>query len=71
MYPQKCFLFQDLEIKASFFNQLLALENKLAKLNLGAKSFNWKELSEGGDDIESEELLLTNTFLNSKNQEMA
>jgi len=40
-------------------------------LNLGAKSFNWKELSEGGDDIDSDELLLTNTFLNSKNQEMA
>ena len=57
----------DLEIKASFFNQLLNLENKLAKLNLGAKTYNWKEISEGNGNLESEELLFTNTFLNSKN----
>jgi hypothetical protein len=56
----------DLEIRASFFNQLLALENRLAKLGMGAKTYNWKELSDAGD-IESEELLLSNTFLNSKN----
>jgi len=45
----------------------LTLENKLAKLNMGAKSFNWKEISETNIEIDSEELLLTNTFLNSRN----
>lgn len=34
---------------------------------MGAKTFNWKEISETNNDIDSEELLLTNTFLNSKN----
>jgi hypothetical protein len=38
---------------------------------MGAKTFNWKEILDGNNDLESEELLLTNTFLNSKNQEMA
>lgn len=59
----------DLEIRASFFNQLLTLENKLAKLGMGAKTYNWKEISD--QNYDSEELLLTNTFLNSKNQEIA
>ena len=49
----------------------MKLENRLVKLNLGAKTFNWKETYEGQNDIDSEEFLLTNTFLNSKNQEMA
>jgi hypothetical protein len=36
----------DLEIRANFFNQLLALENKLSKLGLGAKTYNWGEISD-------------------------
>ena len=41
------------------------MENKLAKLGLGAKTYNWTELGEE-KSIESEEYLLSNTFLNSK-----
>ena len=36
------------------------------KNNIGAKSGNWTELGTVGED-ETEELLLKNTFLNSKN----
>ena len=36
---------------------------------MGAKTYNWKEISD--QNYDSEELLLTNTFLNSKNQEIA
>ncbi|KRX00626.1 hypothetical protein PPERSA_00853 [Pseudocohnilembus persalinus] len=62
----------DLEIRASFFNQLLALENRLSKLGLGAKTYNWKEIAESNlNELENEEILLKNTFLNSKNQEVA
>ena len=56
---------QDLEIKASFFNQLLSLENRLTRQGQGAKSYNWKELS-GDRTIENDEWVLTNTFLNAK-----
>lgn len=55
-----------LEIRSNFFTQLTNLENHLAKLGQGAKTFNWNELSDDPKNIESEELLLTNTFLNSK-----
>lgn len=58
----------DLEIRANFFNQLLVIENRLTKLGFGAKSYNWKELS---DKADTEEILLTNTFINSKNVESA
>ncbi|EGR32949.1 dual specificity catalytic domain protein [Ichthyophthirius multifiliis] len=54
---------QDLEVKAYFFNQLLTLENKLKKQGVGPRSYNWNELSDRNDQ---EEILLKNTFLNSK-----
>lgn len=58
----------DLEIRAAFFNQLLALETRLTKLGFGAKTYNWKEVSDNKEnELENEEVLLTNTFLNSKN----
>jgi len=40
------------------------LENKLTKLGFGAKTFNWNEIG-GAYKITSEELLLSNTFLNA------
>ncbi len=55
----------DLEIRANFFNQLVKLENKLTKMGFGAKTFNWNEIGEPYK-ITSEELLLSNTFKNSK-----
>ena len=54
----------DLEIRANFFNQLVRLENKLTKLGFGAKTFNWNEIGQAYK-VTSEELLLTNTFLNA------
>jgi hypothetical protein len=41
------------------------LENKLTKIGKGAKTFNWNKTGEPAV-IDSEELLLTNTFLNSR-----
>lgn len=56
----------NLEIRSNFFSQLMNLENKLAKIGQGAKTYNWTEIGDDPKNIESEELLLTNTFLNSK-----
>lgn len=56
----------NLEIRANFFSQLQNLENRLAKLGHGAKTSTWNEISDDPKNIESEELLLTNTFLNAK-----
>lgn len=42
----------------------MRLENKLTKLGFGAKTFNWNEIG-GAYKITSEELLLSNTFLNA------
>ncbi|KRX09096.1 hypothetical protein PPERSA_08812 [Pseudocohnilembus persalinus] len=62
----------DLEIRASFFHQLTALENYLSQKGLGPKSSNWQELSEDNVNVfECEELLIRNTFLNSKNEQIA
>lgn len=44
----------------------------MSKLGLGAKTYNWKEIAESNlNELENEEILLKNTFLNSKNQEVA
>lgn len=52
----------DLEIRANFFNQLLALESRFQKSGLGAKTYNWEEVFTQGD---AEELVLRNTYLNA------
>ena len=41
----------------------MKLENRLTKIGRGAKTFNWNDI---GDTKNVEELLLTNTFLNSR-----
>ena len=56
----------NLEIRSNFFSQLTNLENKLSKLGIGAKTHNWNEIGDDRRNLESDELLLTNTFLNSK-----
>lgn len=56
----------DLEIRASFIQQLSAYENRLTKQGMGPKSSKWTELSEINPTMESEELLLRNTFLNAQ-----
>ncbi|KAM3138929.1 hypothetical protein pb186bvf_008942 [Paramecium bursaria] len=57
----------DLEIRASFFYQLNALESRLAKQGT-KRTASWNELTH--DDTEAfgqEELIIRNTFLNSHN----
>eukprot|EP01017_Pseudomicrothorax_dubius_P016765 TRINITY_DN1896_c0_g2_i1.p1 TRINITY_DN1896_c0_g2~~TRINITY_DN1896_c0_g2_i1.p1 ORF type:complete len:690 (+),score=155.55 TRINITY_DN1896_c0_g2_i1:43-2112(+) len=55
----------ELEIRTNFFNQLVALESKLVKNGQAGRTFSWDEVPNGGD-IDSEELLLRNTFLNAR-----
>ena len=60
----------DLEIRASFFHQLNDLEARLSKSGLGAKTSNWNETSENSL-IDGEEIVIRNTFLNSKNMPLS
>jgi protein-tyrosine phosphatase len=54
----------DIEIRPSFMQQLIEVERRLVKQSAGASS-NWNELSEEMN-LESEELLLRNTFMNAR-----
>ena len=56
----------DLEIKASFFHQLTALEQKLLKSGQGAFSSSWDPSLEQDLNLEQDERLLRNTFQNAK-----
>jgi hypothetical protein len=55
----------DLEIRATFIHQLSAYENRLYKVGQGPKTSKWTEISDENQFLESEELLLRNTFLNA------
>ena len=57
----------DLEMNANFFNQLMNLEVKLTKMGLAPKTYNWDEVGDDIKNFDSEELLIRNTYLNSKN----
>lgn len=57
----------DLEMNANFFNQLMNLEIRLTKIGLSPKTYNWEEVGDDKTNYDSEELLIRNTFLNSKN----
>lgn len=61
----------NLEIRSNFFSQLMAIEAKFAKQGLGAKTYNWNEVGDDPKNMDSEELLLTNTFLNAKKLPLA
>ena len=54
----------DLEIRANFFHQLTNLEGKLIKNSNKNFTSSWNEAS---PDIDNDEMLLRNTFLNAKN----
>jgi hypothetical protein len=54
----------DLEIRASFYHQLTNLEARIIQEAGGNISANWYDIK---GDIDNEELLLRNTFLNAKN----
>ena len=61
----------NLEIRSNFFSQLMALEAKFAKQGFGPKTYNWNEVGDDPKNMDSEELLLTNTFLNSRKAPLA
>ena len=56
----------DLEIRASYIQQLNMLENYLTRSGLGPRTQDWNEISDKAFYIENEELLLRNTFLNAR-----
>jgi Dual specificity phosphatase, catalytic domain len=54
----------DLEIRASFYHQLTNLEARVIQENGGVVSGNWYDMK---GEVDHDELLLRNTFLNAKN----
>lgn len=56
----------DLEIRASFIQQLNMFENYLSRLGQGPRTQDWNEISDKAFYMENEELLLRNTFLNAR-----
>ena len=55
-----------LDIRKSFVRQLALFENRLLREASGPLSTTWTELSQGScDPLESEEVLLRNTYLNA------
>lgn len=55
----------DLEIRASFIQQLSRFEKRLHDSLKGCQTENWTELA-SVPNLENEELIITNTFLNSQ-----
>ena len=55
----------DLEIRATFITQLGEYEKRLRQTGYGPKTSKWDEISEENRYLESEELMLRNTFLNA------
>ena len=56
----------ELAIRTNFLNQLTSLEKKLAQAAHGGMSNNWNVVLEGADNMDSDELLLRNTLLNTR-----
>ena len=56
----------DLEIRVNFIQQLSDFENRLKLRGIGPQTKKWTELANESVFLESEELLLRNTFLNAK-----
>ena len=57
----------DLEIRATFIKQLSDYENRLKLRNLGPNTSKWDDISDENKFLESDELMLRNTFLNAQN----
>lgn len=56
----------DLEIRVTFIQQLSDFENRLKTRGLKPMTKKWNELADENSYLESDELLLRNTFLNSR-----
>lgn len=61
----------ELEIRATFIKQLSEYESRLKDRGIGPKTSKWTEISDENQFLESEELMLRNTFLNAQNGQMA
>lgn len=61
----------DLEIRATFIKQLSDFENRLKARGMGPKTSKWDEISDENRFLESEELMLRNTFLNAQTGPMS
>ena len=55
----------ELEIRATFIKQLSEYENRLKLRNLGPHTSKWDEVSSQNRFLESDELMLRNTFINA------
>ena len=60
----------DLEIRATFIKQLSEYENRLRLRGLGYQTSKWDEVCEDNKFLESDELMLRNTFLNAQSGPM-
>ena len=57
----------ELEIRPSFLAQLHNYERRLYERGIGPKTKRWNELADSNQpDIENEELILRNTYMNSQ-----
>eukprot|EP00826_Nyctotherus_ovalis_P033826 TRINITY_DN2758_c0_g3_i1.p1 TRINITY_DN2758_c0_g3~~TRINITY_DN2758_c0_g3_i1.p1 ORF type:complete len:384 (-),score=74.84 TRINITY_DN2758_c0_g3_i1:20-1171(-) len=57
----------DFEVRPAFIHQLAAYENRLIACGLGPKTSDWTEVFDrNSNEFENEELMLTNTYLNSQ-----
>ncbi len=56
----------DLEIRVTFIRQLGEYEQRLSTRNTGPMTVTWNDISQKNAYLESEELLLRNTFMNAK-----
>lgn len=57
----------DLEMRPSFLAQLQQYENRLYSKGIGPKTKRWNELADANvPDLENEELILRNTYMNSQ-----
>ena len=56
----------DLEIRVTFIRQLGEYEQRLAARDFGMMTVGWNDIHKKNSFLESEELLLRNTFLNAK-----
>ena len=56
----------ELEIRVTFIRQLGEYEQRLSARNFGPMTVGWNNLAHKNQYLESEELLLRNTFMNAK-----
>ena len=61
----------DLEIRATFIKQMSEFESRLKRKSNVVQTSKWDELSDANKYLESDELMLRNTFLNAQSGPIA